>query len=239
MLIHTLRIQAPASLGRHLIARSLPRFIHMHPGLRVEMLEASSIAPSLSHGADASLYVGPIVDSGSIARPIGVLRPTTCASPEFIDRWGLPNSPVDLSPTHCIALFEPGSHRVQEWSFRKGSVAHTISPTAPVAFSDVESAVVAAVHGGGYVRVLSIEADQYVASGLLRPVLDEWNEESHPITIVHSRDCIAHNELLAFSDFVVGLLPSTPAGKAVNRSRTLDMDQCAPEAILERAFSDS
>ena len=229
MSVHTLRIQAPASLGRRLIARSLPRFIHMHPRLRLEMLEANSIA--LSHGADAALYVGPIADSGSIARPIGVIRPVTCASPEFIDRWGLPNSPVDLASSHCIALFEPSSHRVQEWSFRKGSATHTLFPTAPMAFSDVESAVVAAMRGGGYVRVLSIEADQYVASGLLRPVLDEWNEESQPITIVHSRDCIAHDELLAFGDFVAGLLPSAPAGKVI-RSRTRDIDRCALEAIL-------
>src|SRR5262245_34316676 len=174
--MHTLRIQSPASLGRLLLAHSLPRFAHMHTGLRIELLDAPSNGATLSRDADAALCIGTVADSRLIVRRVGTVRFVACASPEFVDRHGLPKAPADLDPTHCIALLEPRSHRPQEWLFRKGPAQYTIWPTGPLAFSDAQSTVAAAMRGGGYVRVLSIEADQCIAAGLLQPVLDEWNE---------------------------------------------------------------
>jgi LysR family transcriptional regulator for bpeEF and oprC len=214
MKMQTLRIQAPSALGRLLIAHSIPRFIDMHPGLRVEMREQNSPGKMLPRDVDAAIFIGSIADADVMPRQLGALRRVTCASNEFMARNGRPTAPADLSPSNCIALLDSDTHRAQEWQFRRGSATHSISPAAPLAFSDVDSAVVAAVRGGGYVRVLSIEADQHIASGLLRPVLEDWNEESLPVTIAHRRDRAASDEVVAFGAFVAGLLPPLPHARA-------------------------
>jgi LysR family transcriptional regulator, regulator for bpeEF and oprC len=214
MTTQTLRIQVPGSLGRLLIAHSIPRFIDMHPGLRIEMHEENSNGEMLPRDVDAVICIGPIADSSLSSRQIGTLSRVTCASSEFIARNGRPTAAMHLLPTHCIALLDPGTHRAQEWAFRRGSATYSISPAGPLAFSDAGSAVAAAVRGGGYVRVLSIEADQHIASGLLQPVLEEWNEEKLSVKIAYSQDRVASDEIVAFGDFVAGLLPPVAHARA-------------------------
>jgi LysR family transcriptional regulator, regulator for bpeEF and oprC len=202
-----LRIQAPASLGRLLIAPSLPRFLHTHPGLRVQMSDGIGMGDTLASGVDAAICVGSIPGANLVTRPIGTIRFVTCASPELIDIDGIPDSPADLAPARCIALLEPGMHRARDWVFRRGAVSYTISPAAPLAFSDADSAVTAAVRGGGYAHVHGIAADRRIAAGLLQPVLEQWNEESQPVAIVHVRERAASDAIAAFAAFVAGLLP--------------------------------
>jgi len=74
-------------------------------------------------------------------------------------------------PRRCIAVLEAGTRAAQLWSLRRNLDTYAILPAAPVAFSDCDSAIAAAVRGGGYVRVLCIETEQQVAAGLLLPVL--------------------------------------------------------------------
>jgi DNA-binding transcriptional LysR family regulator len=207
--LRTLRVQVPVSLGRLLIAHSLPRFIHTHAGLRVQMRSVSSIRGTPAHDVDAAVCFGPIADSKLIVRQIGVVHSVTCASPEFIERNGSPQAPAELASTSCIGLLEPLTYRAQEWRFRRGRAAYAISPAAHMAFSDPECALAAAARDGGYVRVLRIEADRQIAAGLLQPVLEDWNEDCLPVAIVHSKDRVASDGIVAFGAFVAGLFPST------------------------------
>jgi LysR family transcriptional regulator, regulator for bpeEF and oprC len=205
---HTLRIQAPACICRHLIAPGLPRFLHQHPGLRIRLNEVHGIEEKLPRDADAAVRTGPIHDSTLIVQPLATIRAVTCASPDFIACYGLPATPADLAPTHCIGLLEPGTIEPREWIFSRSHTSYSIVPAARLAFDNPDSAVAAAVRGGGYVRVLSIEADEQLAAGLLQSVLPEWNEEKWSVSIVHARDTVPSDDLVAFIAFVAGLFPS-------------------------------
>jgi DNA-binding transcriptional LysR family regulator len=206
MTAYTLNVEAPGAFTRRLIAQSLPRFLQANPGTSVWMHEASA-GTLLGPDADAAICIGTIADTDLIATEVGAIRRMTCASPEFIECHGAPGAPSDLNPEHCIAVLEPRSHRAQDWMFRKQSETHIIRPAAPLAFCDAASAITSAVHGAGYVQVLSIEVEQQIAAGLLRAVLRDWNDSPLPVAIVHARNR-ASKELRALCSFVAGLLPA-------------------------------
>ena len=50
----TLNVQAPSAFTRRLIAPSLPRFLHSHPGPRVVICDANPADGFLAHNADAT-----------------------------------------------------------------------------------------------------------------------------------------------------------------------------------------
>ena len=132
----------------------------------------------------------------------------TCASPEFIDRVGLPNTPDDLKPEHCIALFKVGSNQSRDWLFRKDGAERSINPSAPLSFSDAESAVAAAVSGAGFVRVLDFTVEAQVAAGLLQPVLEDWNDGAWwPVSVVYPQHRQPTAKIRAFIEFCGGLFP--------------------------------
>lgn len=208
MKLRTLNIQAPSAFTRRLIAQSLPLFLQVHPGLRVAMCEANPADRLLACNADIAICIGQVTDPDLVAHEIGVVREITCASADFVECIGVPGSPADVDPKHCIAVLERGTHCGHEWHFRRKSEAYAILPAAPLAFSDCDSAIAAAVRGGGYVRVLCIEAEHQVAAGLLLPVLSDWNDASQPVAMVHARNRDADEAVLAFRSFMASILPS-------------------------------
>jgi LysR family transcriptional regulator for bpeEF and oprC len=174
----------------------------------------------VQEGIDAALRVGSLSDSSLIARRVGQLRGVTCASPEFIDRVGLPKAPADLNPEHCIAMFKLGTNQAREWLFRKEGIEHTVQPSAPLSFSDPESAVAAAVSGAGFVRALDFTVEAQVASGLLQPVLEDWNEGAWwPVSVVYPQHRQPTAKIRAFIDFCAGLFPEID--QAESEVRTL------------------
>ena len=208
-----LRVEAPVSLGRRLIVPALPRFIAQYPELNVQMSMNDRVADLVQEGIDAGLRVGALSDSSLIARRVGMLRGVTCASPEFIERVGMPRTPEDLQPDHCIAMFKLGNNQIREWFFRKDKVEHTIIPTASLSFSDPESAVAAAVSGAGFVRSLDFTVEAQVASGLLVPVLEDWNDGAWwPVSVVYPQHRQPTAKIRAFVDFVSGLFPQVDVG---------------------------
>lgn len=222
MKLRTLNVHAPCSFTGRLIAQSLPRFLQMHPGLRIVLCDANPAEGILAHNADVAICIGQITERDLIANQIGVVRWVTCASPDFIECNGVPESPPDVDPFHCIAVLEPRTHAAQPWQFRRKWETHTMLPTGALAFSNGGSAVTAAVHGGGYVRVLCIEAAQQIAAGLLCPVLNDWNDASQPIALVHARYPDASDEVLAFRAFMASIFP-------------FDVINSWPSSVLDRS----
>lgn len=205
-----LRVDVPVSLGRRIIVPALPRFIAQYPELSVQMSMNDRIVDLVQEGIDVGMRVGNLSDSSLIARRIAQLRGVTCASPEFIERYGEPKTPADLKPEHCIVMFKIGNNQTREWMYRKDGVEHSITPAAPLAFSDPESAVAAAVSGAGFVRTLDFTVEAQVASGLLLPVLEDWNEGSWwPVSVVYPQHRQPTAKIRAFIDFVAGLFPQS------------------------------
>jgi LysR family transcriptional regulator, regulator for bpeEF and oprC len=207
-----LRVDVPISLGRRLIVPALPRFMAQYPELTVQMSMNDRVVDLVQEGLDAAMRVGNLSDSSLIARRVGQLRGVTCASPEFIERVGEPTDPSQLNPEHCIALFKVGSNQIRDWLFRRNGVDTSVRPSAPLSFTDPESAVTAAVSGAGFVRVLDFTVEAQIASGLLRPVLENWNDGAWwPISVVYPQHRQPTAKVRAFIDFVAGLFPQANA----------------------------
>ncbi len=203
-----LRVDVPVSLGRRIIVPALPRFIAQYPEISVQMSMNDRVIDLVQEGIDAALRVGHLSDSSLIARRIGQLRGVTCASPEFIERYGEPRDPTELKPEHCLQMFKVGNNQTRDWMFKKGDVEYSLVPAARLAFSDPESAVAAAVSGAGFVRSLDFTVEAQIASGLLQPVLEDWNDGAYwPVSVVYPQHRQPTAKIRAFIDFVTGLFP--------------------------------
>lgn len=216
-----LRVDVPVSLGRLLIVPALPRFIQQHPEVTVQMSMNDRVVDLVQEGIDMALRVGELSDSSLIARRVGSFRVVTCASPEFIQRVGVPLTPEDLKPENCIPMFRLGTNQIREWTYRKNGVEHTLLPRAALSFSDPQSAVTAAISGAGFVHSLDFTVEAQIASDLLQPVLQDWNAESYrPVSVVYPQHRQPTAKVKAFIDFVAGLFPQAAAASAPAQSST-------------------
>jgi DNA-binding transcriptional LysR family regulator len=202
-----LRIAMPAILAHTLIAPALPRFLEQHRDLSVQLLITEQ--GSEPDRCDAAICIRPpdLVPRWS-ARCLAVMPETLCASDGFLSVYGTPHGPHELNPAHCMGTLDADS-RPRAWAFQHGSTEVTVVPAAPLMFSDAQSAVAAAVRGGGFVLVPQLAVESQISAGLLRPLLLEWNAPRCAIWMKHAGPLTP--QLKTFVDFVAGLLPSEAA----------------------------
>jgi LysR family transcriptional regulator for bpeEF and oprC len=209
-----LRLEVPLSLGRLILVPALPRFLAQYPEISLQLSMTDQTPDLIATGFDAAIQVGRLSDSSLVARRVGALHGVTCASPEFIAKVGVPQTPTDLDPEHCIGLFKAGTGQIRDWIFRKGDEQHVITPQGRLSLSDIESGSTAAVGGAGFLRILRFSVETHLGAGLLKPVLEDWNEGAlWPVSVVYPRDRQPAAKLKAFIDFFAELFPNPAAAE--------------------------
>ena len=201
-----LRIEVPVTLGRNVLVPALPRFMNQHPQIRLHVSMSDRSTDLVRAGFDAAIRIGALPDSSLVARRVGQLVAITCASPDFLARHGVPLTPADIRPEDCIALSKVWNGQMRNWVLRRNEIEHVLIPSGRLMFSDVESAVTAAIGGAGFVRALSVGLEAQVAAGLLQPVLQDWNEgASWPVYVVYPSHRQPTAKIRALIDFAMSL----------------------------------
>jgi DNA-binding transcriptional LysR family regulator len=201
-----LRIEVPVTLGRNVLVPALPRFMDQHPQIRLHVSMSDRSTDLVRAGFDAAIRIGALPDSSLVARRVGQLVAITCASPDFLARHGVPLTPADIRPEDCIALSKVWNGQMRNWVLRRNEIEHVLIPSGRLMFSDVESAVTAAIGGAGFVRALSVGLEAQVAAGLLQPVLQDWNEgASWPVYVVYPSHRQPTAKIRALIDFAMSL----------------------------------
>src|SRR4029077_1894726 len=94
-----LRVDVHGTLARHFVLPGLPDFLAEYPEIELYMSEGDRLVDLVREGIDCVLRVGDPQDSDMVARRVAMLEEISCASPGYIDRFGLPAS-VDALDGH-------------------------------------------------------------------------------------------------------------------------------------------
>lgn len=145
------KINAPEGLGRLHIAHLVNGLQANYPELSVELTLTDTVIDPVQEGADITIRVGPLVDSGLIGKVVSAHRYLLAASPEYLAEHGTPETPEDLSQHSCL-LFK-GQFGPQRWYFRRSSndKLEPLDVSGPLRSNNAEVLVAAALAGRGIV----------------------------------------------------------------------------------------
>src|SRR6266436_3478416 len=113
----TIRMAIPIIYGTREIIPLLPKFLGMHPLLRVEMSVVDARQDLVAEGADLAIRLDELGDSAFGARRLATLPTMLAASPVYLAARGTPKTPADLASHDCI--FGPGNFGRDSWSFNR------------------------------------------------------------------------------------------------------------------------
>jgi len=186
-----LRISAPVALGRQRIAPSVPDFLRRYPEIRLELDLSDRFVNVTQEGFDLAVRHARSIPDTYIARVLCESRSLLMASPEYLQRRGIPEHPTDLARHDCLLYLRDGP--AQSWSFafeKAGSRKRGERINVPVGgpFKANNSEVLrAAIVGGlgiGLLPDFSLLPDTSAESGPLLgssvesasmvPVLPDW-----------------------------------------------------------------
>ncbi|BAB50398.1 MULTISPECIES: LysR family transcriptional regulator [Mesorhizobium] len=194
-----LAITAPVVFGRLHVLPVVTGFLSAYPDVDIRLTLADRITQLVEDHFDLALRIGQLPDSSLVAIGVGSIRRVVCASPAYLAEHGTLTIPEDLGTHDCIT-FE-GLSSAAPWSFTRGKTDITVQVRSRLQVNTAEAAIDAAIAGVGLTKVLSYQVDAAVRSGMLRIVLQEFEPEPWPVSLVHAGHGLLPVKLRAFLDF--------------------------------------
>lgn len=102
----TLRLSCPVTLAQSTLGYLVPRYLALHPHVKLDMLVTNRVVDLIEEGIDIALRVrSTLDDSGSlVVKQLGASCSYLLASPDLLKRQGLPATPEDLKNLDTIAM---------------------------------------------------------------------------------------------------------------------------------------
>lgn len=199
-----LTITAPVLFGKLFVMPSIVGFLERYPDVEVAALFLDRVVNMLEEGVDVGIRIGALPDSTMRAIRVGQVRRVLCASPDYLARRGIPQTPEDLLQHQIIAASSISP--TVEWKFGDddSNKAVRIKPRLTVTSND--AAIAAAVQHAGITRLLSYQVASHLASGELKVILGEFEPKPLPIHVVHREGRHGSAKIRAFVDFVAQAL---------------------------------
>jgi LysR family transcriptional regulator for bpeEF and oprC len=131
-----IRVSVQPTFARLHMVSKLPAFFSAYPDMAVEIGAAESPATIIEDGFDLAIHSGDVPDSNLVARRIAQTSIVLVATPQYLSRHGVPESPDDLNRFRSVVFIERGS--VQPWRFGAARDAKRVIPTGVFRTSDIE-----------------------------------------------------------------------------------------------------
>ncbi len=203
----TLSITAPALFGSRHIAPLLFEFLDLHQQMQARALFTNRLVHLIDEGFDVALRIAVLPDSGLTAVPVGRMRAVIVAAPDYLRRFGVPRSPVDLKQHRAVGFTIENQERVG-WSFGHGRAPAPPQERLVVNANDVK--VAAAVAGQGLARALAYQVSDEVRDGRLRVVLQDHEPPPVPVHLVYPAGRVASAKVREFVQFAAERLRALP-----------------------------
>ena len=195
-----LAVTTPWGLGHtHLLPLAI-EFLDAFPEIGLRLLLTDRIVDTTEENIDVAIRIGPLPENGMVAKRIGSIRVVVCASPTYLSAKGRPHTPAELCDHACVAINSVPSANV--WKFRDGNRDCPITIPSRLCVNTSEAAVIAAIAGAGLARVMSYKMAAAQRAGSLALVLEAFEPDSLPISIVYSPRNPVPLKLRAFLDWV-------------------------------------
>lgn len=178
------RISVGAAFGRRWVMPLLPSLLAAHPDLQVEVDLENRQVDLVAEGFDIGIRGGIVRDSSLIARRICGLPLVLVASPDYLDRRGVPGEVAELDGHDCIAVrFVSGAMPV--WQFRVGDAVVEHTPSARLVVTEPEAVVELALAGAGIAQAGLHHVLPYLQAGRLQILLPEQHWPGTREIILH------------------------------------------------------
>lgn len=179
----TLRLSSTPDFAAFYLPTVLKSYLAACPSVNVELSLTSRIEDLAAGNLDAAIRMGPLLDSGLIARALGHLQPVLCATPAFLKNNRPIRTPNDLQSVECIRLNSLPSSGIWELQHpREGT--ERIQVNGRVIAGGPQVACQLCLQDNGVALLDPLMASSHLMRRELQAVLPEWRSKGVQLSLV-------------------------------------------------------
>jgi DNA-binding transcriptional LysR family regulator len=193
-------VTAPVLFGQMHVVPGIAGFLARHLRARVDLLLLDKVISLVDEGVDLAVRIAHLEDSSLVARRVGHIRRVLCASPAYLERAGYPHHPRELSGRDCLRWRTLDGGRV--WRFQEAGRLLSVHPQGRFASNHVAAALNACTAGLGIGSFLSYQVADAVRRGQLELLLEEFEPDPIPVSLVHTHARLIPSRVRAMADWL-------------------------------------
>ncbi|AZF11087.1 Transcriptional regulator, LysR family [Pseudomonas sp. R2-37-08W] len=206
-----LKIHAMAAVGNHYVIDAIAKYRETYPSVLFDLTLNNRLPDLLEEGYDMSIVLArDLPDSGFVAQRLGTTYSILCASPDYLNKRGMPDTPGSLGERDCLRIVNtvmPAEH----WIFEGPEGVETVTtPLSPFHVNTADAMTVAITLGMGIGIQPIASAVAGLKAGTLVRVLPKYRfEELNLFAIYPSRkfvDAKIKTWVAFLQDYMPGLL---------------------------------
>ncbi|CAN7546355.1 LysR family transcriptional regulator [Acidovorax sp. LjRoot129] len=179
------RIDMSTGIARQLVLPALPELLAHHPLLEVELSSTDRRVDLVREGFDCVIRVGPVAEPGLVARPLGLVRVATCASPGYLAKKGTPHTLADLAQHDLVHYVSTLGTRSAGFETVDGDTAAFHPMAGRVTVNSAEAYLGACAAGLGLIQAPLLGVRELIDRGLLVEVLPHHPAPPMPVTLIY------------------------------------------------------
>lgn len=180
-----IRVAAPSSFGRQVLAPLVQQFLRQHPKVRVELLMSNAVVDLAADGVDIALRIGRLPVNDYPTRRIGVVHQVLVASAEYLAAHGAPQAPAQLAQRNCLCFASGG--QAPAWTFHHGEDSVTVAVQGDLVANDADVLLQHCLGGAGIAMLPLWLAQPHLREGRLQRVLPDWEGPALALSVITTR----------------------------------------------------
>jgi len=185
LLTGNVRLSVPTTYGHYRLPAMLSGFANAYPEVQIELSITNRNVDLVAEGYDLAIRLGPLPDSGLVARKLEDAPLCLVASPAYLERAGTPQSVESLGDHQCLPFVMPSTGRCAPWLFRKeGRDVEWTPPGRVRVFDDVLGVISLAESGLGICQTYDFIVHDRIEQGRLVEVMDHTRGRTKPFSII-------------------------------------------------------
>ncbi|MFB9947408.1 LysR family transcriptional regulator [Rhizobium puerariae] len=197
-----LRVDAHGFLTRTFLLPRLQEFLDRYPLLDLQIGQGDRLVDLVREGVDCVIRAGEVADSGLIMRRLGVITEMTCASPAYIERHGMPQSPDTLTGHVAVGFISSRTGQIMPLEFMVGDEVRYVTLPGRLTVNNSDTLVDLARRGFGLIQAPRYRLQRDVDEGLLVEVLAGFLPPPTPLSALYPQNRQLSPRVRVFIDWV-------------------------------------
>lgn len=195
--IGVLRVNCSVAFGQMQIVPRLKRFLDRYPNLQIDLSLSDYYVDLVEEGIDLAIRIGNFRDPQLLSESIGQARLVTVAATEYLEKFGEPQVPADLTRHNCIVYTRQTSRH--EWQYQET----TVRVKGNLQVNDSAALREAVVAGIGIGTSPMWAFSEGLGNRSLKIMLEDYEPAPLPIQAVYRRGHFQSAKVKCFIDFLI------------------------------------
>lgn len=201
-----LKINSSRVAARMLVEPHISEFLHRYPKTQIELIMDDGLSNIIAEGCDIGIRLGQSLAEHMTAVPVSPrIKLVTVASPDYLQKNGIPQTPQELCYYNCLRLRHKSSGALPSWEFsqKENNEEFEIEVSGGYVTNDDESMIRMAVNGTGIIQHLDFAITEQINKGQLQQILEDWSTSFPGFYLYVSSRVRMPSKVRAFIDFMV------------------------------------